>query len=215
MSVLLAFTADQVCRLTGLSERQLRSWDQSHFFHPQFADEDRRQPYSRVYSFRDVVGLRTIAILRKKYGVSLGELRKVGDWLSKHHEAPWSNLRFYVGGHHVYFEDPEIHQRRAGSQPQQIAFPIEMEAIAEEMESAAEKLRERNPDDVGQIERLRYVHGGAPVLKGTRVPTAAIWSFYQAGYDPEAILREYPALTGEDIRAAISYEEGRRHERTG
>lgn len=137
----------------------------------------------------------------------------MGEWLAEHHEAPWSSLRFYVGGRHVFFEDPRIRARRAGTQPAQIALPIEMEAIAEEMESAAKRLRERDPQDVGQISRSRHFHGGDAVLKGTRIPTSAIWDFYEAGYRVDAILREYPTLTRQDVLAAISYEERRRQER--
>ena len=39
----------------------------------------------------------------------------------------------------------------------------------------------------------------------------AVWNFHQAGYDTQAILREYPRLTAIDIRNAIAYEHERRH----
>jgi hypothetical protein len=45
-----AFTADQVVRLTGLSMGQLAYWDKLGFFQPQYAAEDRKSPYSRIYS---------------------------------------------------------------------------------------------------------------------------------------------------------------------
>ena len=64
-----AFTSGHVSALTGLSDRQLREWDNRGLFQPAYAEDDRRRPYSRVYSFRDVVGLRTIALLRKQYRV--------------------------------------------------------------------------------------------------------------------------------------------------
>ncbi len=71
-----AFSAAHVERLTGLSPAQLRSWDEAGFFKPEMACEDRRRPYSRVYSFRDVVGLRTIGILMRDYKIPLRELKK-------------------------------------------------------------------------------------------------------------------------------------------
>jgi hypothetical protein len=39
MAELLAFTADHVARLTGLSNRQLRYWDDTGFFAPALLDE--------------------------------------------------------------------------------------------------------------------------------------------------------------------------------
>ena len=71
------FSDEHVSRLTGLSKWQLRSWDRLGFFSPRFAYEDRFAPYSRIYSFKDVVGLRTIAVLMKDHHVSLQELQRV------------------------------------------------------------------------------------------------------------------------------------------
>jgi uncharacterized protein (DUF433 family) len=58
MSETLAFTAENVCKLTGLSARQLAYWDATDFFSPELLDEHRRRAFGRLYSFRDVVGLR-------------------------------------------------------------------------------------------------------------------------------------------------------------
>src|SRR3546814_1019024 len=66
-SIVRAFGEEHVSRLTGLSVGQLRAWDRRGFFSPHYAYEDRRSPYSRVYSFRDVVGLRAIAVLKQKH----------------------------------------------------------------------------------------------------------------------------------------------------
>jgi uncharacterized protein (DUF433 family) len=220
------FTAEQVCRLTGLSPSQLRRRDRDGFFAPQYADEDRRRPYSRVYSFRDLVGLRTLARLRNEYGIPRQELKRLGEWLARRHEAPWSRLRFYVGGKKVYFDDSESGGRilareikrvwrEAKHTSEQAAFPIEMRDIAEEMASKAQKLRERSDSEIGKITRHRYIVHNAPVIAGTRIPTSAIWNFHRAGYDEQAIIREYPRLTPEDIRAAIAFEEERHHKKAG
>jgi uncharacterized protein (DUF433 family) len=57
------------------------------------------------------------------------------------------------------------------------------------------------------------VLNNTPVVAGTRVPTEAIWNFHEAGYDTDAIIREYPQITAADVRAAIMYEESRRPRR--
>ena len=91
MPTLLAFTADQVCRLTGLTDRQLRYRDNSGFFSPAYADEERRRPYSRVYSFKDLVALRTLALLRNTHEVPLQELQEVAERLASYSKDrnPW------------------------------------------------------------------------------------------------------------------------------
>jgi uncharacterized protein (DUF433 family) len=78
------------------------------------------------------------------------------------------------------------------------------------MRDAAAKLRERRSDQLGQLSRNRYVVHNAWVIAGTRIPTEAIWHFHCAGADVDGIIREYPRLTPEDVRAAIDFEARRR-----
>jgi uncharacterized protein (DUF433 family) len=44
------------------------------------------------------------------------------------------------------------------------------------------------------------------VVAGTRIPTSTIWHFWEDGYDAEGIMREYPDLTKEDVKAALNHE---------
>lgn len=206
MAELLAFTADHVCRLTGLSTRQLRYWDATNFFSPTLLDEYRRRAFNRIYSFRDVVGLRTISILRNHHKVPLQELRRVGEWLHKHHETPWSSLRFALAGRTIVFFDPSSGTVIEPKGEGQAVLPIALEPIANEMREAAGALRDRQPDQVGKIVRNRYVVQNSWVVAGTRIPTRAVWNFHRAGFDVKGIIREYPRLTAEDIKAAIDFE---------
>ena len=209
MAELLAFTAEHVCRLTGLSARQLRYWDATRFFSPAMLDEYRRRAFSRIYSFRDLVGLRTIAILRNQHKVPLQELRRVGEWLHRHHQTPWASLRFALAGEKIVFFDPASGVAVEPKGEGQRVLPIDLEPIAREMREAAAALRERRPDQIGKIGRNRYVVHNAWVVAGTRIPTQAVWNLHQAGYDATAIIREYPRLTSEDIRAAVEFESTR------
>lgn len=204
---LVAFTAEQVRRLTDLSEHQLRYWDKTEFFSPSYPGEHVRRPYSRIYLFRDVVGLRTISILRNQHGIPLQELRKVGHWLKLHYTDPWSKLRFFVVGKHVYFEEPETRLRLRPGEPAQAILPIDLALIEHETRVRALQFRERRPDQIGQITRHRYVESNAWVLAGTRVPTKAVWSFHTAGHDLQRILTAYPSLTPADVTSAIRFEE--------
>jgi uncharacterized protein (DUF433 family) len=210
MSEIMAFTAEHVCRLTGLSARQLRYWDRTDFFSPTLVDGYRRRPFGRIYSFRDVVGLRTIAILRNNHRVPLQELRRVGAWLSERHDQPWSSLRFALEGRKVVFFDPDadaaVEPRGAGQE----VLPVALEPIASEMDRAADGLRQRAPEQLGKIQKNRYVVHNAWVVAGTRIPTSAIWNYHEAGYSAEAIIKEYPRLTAADVQAAVEFEQQRR-----
>jgi uncharacterized protein (DUF433 family) len=215
MTTIVAFTADHVCQLTGLTKRQLSYWDRTGFFAPRYADENRRRPFSRIYDFRDVVGLRTIALLINKYNIPTRRLRQVGEWLTEHHETPWASLKFYVGGGKVFFDDPGTGERMAIQQHGQQVFPFEMIEVIREMEKAADHLRQRAPDQIGRIVRDRQILHNAPVLAGTRVPTSAVWNFHEDGYDTDAIIHAYPRLTPDDIQAAVTYEASLRQKRAG
>jgi uncharacterized protein (DUF433 family) len=47
--------------------------------------------------------------------------------------------------------------------------------------------------------------GGKPVIKGTRIPVYLILELFSAGYDFKRIIKAYPTLTEEDIKAAVDY----------
>jgi uncharacterized protein (DUF433 family) len=46
---------------------------------------------------------------------------------------------------------------------------------------------------------------GKPVIRGTRIPVALIVKMLAQGIAEEEILKEYPRLESEDIRAALAY----------
>ena len=210
MSELVAFTADHVCRLTGLSQHQLRYWDETDFFSPTIVPTFGRRAFGRIYSFRDVVGLRAISVLRNQYRVSLQELRRVGAWLRQRFEVrtPWASMRLGIAGRRVVFVDPSTSLPTEATSGQQVVLTFQ--PIANDMSAAAAKLRERTADEIGQVVRNRYVVQNSWVIAGTRVPTQAIWNFHKAGFATSDILREYPVLVEKDVRAAIAFEVSRR-----
>lgn len=56
-----------------------------------------------------------------------------------------------------------------------------------------------------RIEVNPRILGGKPVVCGTRIPVYLILELLSAGYDFKRIVKAYPSLTEEDIRAAIDY----------
>jgi len=56
-----------------------------------------------------------------------------------------------------------------------------------------------------RIEVNPKILGGKPVIKGTRIPLYLILELLSAGYDFKRIIKAYPALKEEDIKAAVDY----------
>jgi uncharacterized protein (DUF433 family) len=198
-NVISAFSADQVTKLTGLSMRQLSYWDKLGFFEPQYAADDRRSPYSRIYSFTDVVGLRTISILKNKYKCSLPHLQEVARKLAAYSKTPWADLTLYVWKRKVQFNEPETGKTRGVLDGQYALLPIK--SVLEDVRREAEALRHREAAQVGKIERHRYVSHHSDVIAGTRIKVTTIRRFIEAGYSTADILKEYPSLTEADIKA--------------
>ncbi len=208
----LAFSADQVCRLTGLSQRQLLYWDHTDFFSPAFREAIAHSPLARVYSFADIVGLRALAEMRNRYHVPLQRLRRVGTKLAERYSQPWSSLVFYVAGRRVYYEDEWLRLREAEHGSQHV-MRFALTRVEGKVERAIERASRRKASQVGRVIRRRYVAQNQPVLAGTRIPTEAIWEFHAAGYTVDDILEQYSQIKPADVKRAIVYEARRKHKK--
>jgi len=64
------------------------------------------------------------------------------------------------------------------------------------------------PDDAAQLERLASdpaICGGQVCIRGTRIPVSLILDALAGGDTVDDLLRGYPALTREDVAAALAY----------
>lgn len=201
----IALTEDHVARVTGLSVSQLRSWDKKGFFTPKHAYDIRNSAYSRIYSFKDVVGLKTVETLRRKYKIGFSKLTEVANELRKRGFEHWADTTLYVLKKDVYFKDPRtgtVENLRDG----QFAM-LEVLDVINDVKAKVEEIRQRDKSAVGSVERHKFVARNSWVISGTRIPTAAIKRYHEAGYSKQQIIDEYPSLTAEDIDAALLHEE--------
>jgi len=205
-NVVAAFTEDQTERLTGVSKRQLRYWDNTEFFVPSLAFEDRRVPFSRLYSFRDLVSLKVLNALRNEANVALPHLREVKDKLAHLGDDIWSKTMLYVLNRRVIFHNPEGDVREEVVSGQAI-LEIPLRVVASGIEDAIKVMRQRDATQIGKVEKQKNLSRNAAVLAGTRIPVRSVKAFANAGYSISQIRNEYPTLTNEDIQAAINYEE--------
>lgn len=207
---IIAFTADQVSRLTGLARRRLKYWHVTGFFRAEYETDS--SSWAGLYSFRDLVGLDTVAALRRSYKVPLQELRRVAPWLHEKYQqqTPWSAIRFFVSGKKLLFQEPGGKVIRRPLSGQQVAAAlIDLEEVARRIRKKIEHLRKRPRQQVGRVERTRRIVHNLPVIAGTRIPTIAVWELHAAGYTTSRIRGEFPSLTRKDVIQAIEYETNR------
>lgn len=201
--VVTAFSPYHVMKLTGLSFRQLAYWDKIGFFKPEYPTGEEGEAYARIYSFRDVVGLRTISVLKNKHGVSNAHLKEVGRTLAAYSKAPWAEIQLKVWNKKVIFDDPVTGGTRGVVDGQYVLLPII--DVIQDVTKGIEDLKKRRSDQIGQIERHRHVSHNRAVVAGTRVPVRTVVAFLDDGYSPEQIVEEFPGLTVEDVQAARAY----------
>ncbi len=202
--IISAFPEDQAERLTGVTVHRLRHWDRTGFFAPSLAADNRRAPYSRIYSFRDLLSLKVLRALRDDAGCSLQHLRDVRDKLAHLGDDLWSKTRLYVLNKKVVFYDEEKDELREPVSGQMV-LQIPLRIVRSDMEHAVKALSKRQANDLGRIERKRNVSHNAAVIAGTRISVGAIKRLAEDGFTTDQILSEFPALTGADVEAALKY----------
>ncbi|MGH7907567.1 MAG: DUF433 domain-containing protein [Candidatus Binataceae bacterium] len=199
------FSAKQVCRLAKISDTQLRYWYKTNVFRPQILDGD-HGPFRRVYSFRDVVGLRTISTLRKTYSADLRDLREVEKRLKNTPDADWSNVVFYIGQDgHIYFKEPGTGATVSVSPIGQTSL-FQMRRIIQSVEEQLALMNKRTKEQIGKVSQSRHILRNASVVAGTRIPTSAIYDLHKEGFSFSQIIADYPRLSEKDVRAVVEFE---------
>ena len=82
-----------------------------------------------MFTFRDVVGLRALAVLRDEHHVPLKDLRRVGPWLREREESPQENLRIRVQGRHACLEETESGDATSNSHRGDSSDTLELAAV--------------------------------------------------------------------------------------
>lgn len=205
-NVVAAFSEEQVERITGLSKSRLRYWARTDFFTPSFVDDDPRLPFSRFYSFKDIVALRTLEMLRVQNDVPLQHLRKVADKLSHLKDELWTKTTLYVVNRRVVIVSPET------DTPQEVVsgqylLGIPLRRVIKDTKSDIVHLTSRSRSAVGRITRTRGINRNGWVIEGTRIPVAAVKRLHEDGFDIKSIIAEYPDLTPEDVEAALNHKD--------
>lgn len=207
-SIVAAFSEEHVERITGLAKTRLRYWARTEFFKPSFVDEDIRLPFSRFYSFKDIVALRTLEMLRVQNNVPLQHLRRVAEKLIHLKDDLWTKTTLFVVDRKVVIVNPET------GTPQEVVsgqylLGIPLKKVIEDTSADIISMISRKKSQVGRLARSRSIGRNAWVVSGTRIPVAAIKRFHEDGFDINQIIEEYPDLTKDDVEAALKHKDSK------
>jgi len=195
-------------KLSGLlasPKGRLRYWAKTDFFKPSFNEENSHLPYSRFYSFKDIVALRTLEMMRVQNNVPLQHLRKVAEKLSHLEDDLWTKTTLFVVNRRVAFVNT-----RSGKSEEALSgqyfLGISLKQVIEDTSADVIQFRQRSRDSFGKIARNRSIIRNAWVVAGTRIPVGAIKRLREDGYSVYRIVQEYPDLTKEDVEAALRHD---------
>lgn len=128
------FNSKSVCKIIGLSIRQIDYWDRTHFIKPSVS-EALGYGSVRLYSFNDLIQLRVANTLLDK-GVSLQKIRKAIIYLKKNMpeiKKPLMELTFLTDGETIFVltknDKKIIDTLKSG----QLVFSIAVGKIVEEL----------------------------------------------------------------------------------
>ena len=196
----LAVTDKRARQLAHITMRQLRYWEQTGLVVPSVRRQVSQGKIVRLYGFEDLLELLVAAELRRRPGISLQHLRRLIAHLRQRDvSAPLRELKFATRGKEIYVQYPD----GSWSGDPDLDQLIYRQAVALDLVGARiDAVSKREAGAQGKVTQRRGVLGGKKIFAGTRIPVGAVQRYLQAGYDTDAIIKEYPSLTPEDIEYA-------------
>ncbi len=159
------YSRGNIRRMLGVSERQLRSWEKQDLISG-----------GQIFTFSDILGLRTLLMLRKKR-VSLATIRKALDSLRSrlsHVERPLSELRITTDGGKI-----SVHFSGTTMDALTGQLLLNFEAAAQSPPTAMPKRKPARDNSLQEAEEwfqrgLNLEETGAPVDQAVEAYTKAI-----------------------------------------
>lgn len=188
--------------LSGASIRQLAYWRSPRGDTPPLLVPEYRDGRTLLYSFRDVITLRTFAYIRGK--ISLQKIREAVRTLDRlGDEEHLSSYRLYVTDNSVVWITPDGEHVDLVEKPGQQRIEIVMRDVFAAFRNA--KGMEVRPlyRSFNHISVDPEVRGGFPVLQGTRVPYNVVASLVRDGMSVETVSELYPSVDPLAIEDAL------------
>jgi uncharacterized protein (DUF433 family)/DNA-binding transcriptional MerR regulator len=197
----VAYAPTMAAALSGATIHQLRHWRSSRtgpLLAPEISDSARI-----LYSFRDVLALRTFVHLRESASLqrirgAIASLRDLGE---ARHLASYKLVADPAGNIHVISGDDVTELARQPGQMLLADFSDVLEPFAVRPGVVIPSLlRPRAHLSVDP-----ETQGGCPVIAGTRVPYDAVASLMREDVPADRISEYYPAITAEAARDALDF----------
>jgi DNA-binding transcriptional MerR regulator len=134
------FTAAQACQLTSCTPHQLRYWDKVGLVEPSIQATNGRPGRRRIYSFRDLIGLRVVKSMLDN-GLSIQRVRRAWDYLRRtgDMDAQLANVKLVTDGESIFAitndDDELVDALRQG----QLAFFVRIDEITKDVEDDVTK----------------------------------------------------------------------------
>lgn len=199
----MAFPVPLASKMSGATVNQLAYWRASGVLRPEV--ESTKAPL--LYSFRDIVALRTIAWLREEH--SLQSVRKALATLPEFDivEHPASYKLVKLGSSIGVMPEDADHAIDLVKQPGQQTIGT-LEDVFAEFEARGHRkvdalLRPRQGIEVNPSKL-----GGWPTITGTRVPYDIVATLIEDGsVTPDQVGHYYPGVSAEAARDALDYQQ--------
>jgi uncharacterized protein (DUF433 family)/DNA-binding transcriptional MerR regulator len=203
----MAYPAPVAAALSGATVRQLAYWRSPRAAKGALlVPEYRPSPGRLLYSFRDVVALRTFVYLRE--GFSLQKVRKALEQLPSDVDHISTCRLLIVGKSIVLARDDEEHfgldLLEAPGQERMVAV----------MRDVVKPFPTRTGETVVDLYRPRPrlavdpdVRSGYPVIAGTRIPFDQVSTLVADGVPPSEVKQFYPGVSSPAARDAFSFAE--------
>jgi DNA-binding transcriptional MerR regulator len=139
------FTAQQASRYTGCTAHQLRYWDRIGLVRPSVQPTGGRPGVRRLYSFRDLVGLKVIRSLLEN-GMSLQRVRRAIEYLRKKAglEEHLSEVKLVTDGKSIFKVARNDGEIIDALKEGQMAFFLKLDGVARSIDGkVAEYLYDR------------------------------------------------------------------------
>lgn len=198
----MAYTSRMAAALSGATPSQLQHWRQQGPRGPVLAPEISQHPRA-LYSFRDLLALRTCVYLRQQASLqrirtAIGNLRDLGE---REHLSNYKLVGAKDSVQLVTEEEAVDLVKRPGQRQVLVvmgdvleAFPVRAGVIVPALFQPRELITV-DPE----------TRGGNPVISGTRVPYEAVASLMEDGVTAEEIADYYPSVSPSAARDARSF----------
>ena len=218
-----SYTAAEAAHYLYVPVATLRSWVFGRPYHT--AGGNRRfepvialpDPKQRLLSFTNLVEAHVLAAIRRKHGVTLGNIRTAIDHVQKHYgiNHPLADARFKTDGLSLFIEalDELVNVSLRGQTAMREVMEAHLKRVEHDSDGLAAKLFPFTRTRAPETEQPRTVMidpriaFGRPVLVGTGIPTAVLADRYKAGESMTNLADDYDCgrdLIEEAIRCELA-----------